>query len=271
MSLSTPVAAELECAATPARGRRLRRVHVHPCSGTAQPEDSESRCKAEKRIKSRWPLQRSQRRGALHWLVSQHACVKTLKISSEPTKRNWNVNGLLGRRTRTLSWEKTLDTSRAKTTTRANWNVNGLLDDLDKRPESWRFHRSAVCGSLSTERDGNDILGTTITCSGIGKSKHLILTTGHQLVHHLRHKRVENLHHGEGGRGGGGGGLKSTVRCWTFSCGPHPGRVAGNPGALPHRAGRGPAGEEGASVAVARRACLRARPCPSSDAVRCGE
>ena len=52
---------------------------------------------------------------------------------------------------------------------------------------------SADCGSRTRERDGHgeqEILGTSITCSAIGKSR----IRKCNAFNHLRHRKIENLH-----------------------------------------------------------------------------
>ena len=54
---------------------------------------------------------------------------------------------------------------------------------------------SADCGSGTRERDGHgeqEILGTSITCSAIGKSR--IRKVSRNVSKHLRHRKIENLH-----------------------------------------------------------------------------
>ena len=75
----------------------------------------------------------------------------------EVTTRNWNVTGLLDSR-KPCRGEKPLKTSTAKTTC-TDWELQTAC--------------SAFCGSDRTvrnTRDGDEILGTSVTCSGIRRS-----------------------------------------------------------------------------------------------------
>ena len=94
------------------------------------------------------------------------------------TTRNWNVNDLRRLLCCILSWEKTLMTSPFNTTsTTGNRNVNNLLDSALLKKDTivgTSTNCSASCGAMSTLRecqDEGEILGTSITCSGIWKSR----------------------------------------------------------------------------------------------------
>ena len=158
-----------------------------------------------------------------------------------------------------LSREKTLRTSRS---------VNDLLlEQKGKRHEFRHFHCSVVCvlrKTLRERRDEDEILGTSITCSGIGKSRCQHASTSWSPPCGPGMSRITTM--------GTTSASCSTVRCWTLSCGPHdPNKVTEGgqePPGSSSKTGSAPAGEEESS---GPRPCSATRsptprPCPSCDA-----
>ena len=93
---------------------------------------------------------------------------KTLKTFIKTTTMNLIVNDLLRSWGRALSCVKTVKTSSFMVTAQS-WNVSDRLDKPEPCDNVRRhFHRN-ILGNLLVGRDGNEILGTSITYSGSGK------------------------------------------------------------------------------------------------------
>ena len=111
----------------------------------------------------------------------------------------------------------------------------------------------APCGMVSSRM----IVGTSITCSATRSSvtKNLTTSADWSTIYGTRTSTI--------GTGARDSMIGSTVCRRNRACGPAGSPRLGRPppaGAPPRRAGRAPAGKEGASVPVARRACPRAPP-----------
>ena len=132
-------------------------------------------------------------RSAQQPLLDSVLTLKTTMITT--TTRNWIVNDLLRRQRITLSWEKKLEDLQFQKNHKVlecQRSAQGA-ETSRQRPGGTSTNCSAICGSLRTvreERDGDEILGTAVTCSGIGVS--MVHERSHQLVH----QNVQNLFHG---------------------------------------------------------------------------
>ena len=95
-------------------------------------------------------------------------------------------------------------------TTTRNWIVNDLFGSLllqrGKRHDSRHLHQLLrrlrlqehhARSTPARTTDDDEILGTSMTCSGTGLPRCIeVLERSHQLLHHLRHRNVQNLYHG---------------------------------------------------------------------------
>ena len=113
--------------------------------------------------------------------------VRTLKTSRNTTTRYWSVYDLLHRTLyRNLFKVRTWKTSTITTT--RNWNVNKLMGSLLMEQDTTvgtSTNCSAVCGSLRTMREQRD---------GDQPPKDF-----QELFHNLRHKNIQNMHNGHDG------------------------------------------------------------------------
>ena len=204
-----------------------------------------------------------QQESLLHEVLLNPSWDKTGKKILKTSTGNWNVNELLDRRT--LFWEETLKTSISKGTTSArNWNVN------DKHHVRWHFHQleCVICVAARAARggrDGQEILGTKKTCSGIAASKRMSTYSSWSTICGSSTSRNCTV------------GVKSascpTVCRCTWSCGRGSAKATGRspPGSSSNNwksFGWG-GGSPGSSTRSSSR-FLPPRSCPSSDLVRCG-
>ena len=116
-----------------------------------------------------------------------------MKTSTHTTTRNWIVNDLLGCERVALSWEKTRKTSnffRPPTVCATRCLITSMRDTTFGNFTNY----SAVCGTERTvrgQREGVEILGTSITCSGTKESR--AVRNDNSLVHRLRHRNIERV------------------------------------------------------------------------------
>ena len=176
---------------------------------------------------------------------------ETLKTSTCATNRK--INDLLGSPLRPLAWGRTLKTS-MRTTSARNWKNSDLLGrlllDEGIGQDSRHFTNcSTICGSrraVRTAHDGQEILGTAITCSAIGLSKDLNASITWSTICGTRASRICT-------KGQTSAMCSMWCRC-TTTCGPR---------GSPRQGGREPWGGWG----FCRRGASHLSLCPSSPAL----